>query len=53
MNQIVAENNKLQCDTVIIKNVNRKFEEKMKKGEKGEIKPQTQHRNIRGTKQDP
>ena len=29
MNQIVAENKKLQSDTVIMKNVNRKLEEKI------------------------
>ena len=46
MNQIVAENKKLQSDTVIMKNVNRKLEEKIVYLEKNQAKgEQYSHRN--------
>ena len=46
MNQIVAENKKLQSDTVIMKNVNRKLEEKIVYLEKNQAKgKQYSHRN--------
>ena len=54
MNQIVAENKKLQSDTVIMKNVNRKLEEKIVYLVKNQVKgEQYSCRNIRHTKQDP
>ena len=53
MNQIVAENKKLQSDIAIVKNVNRKLEDKdnKKSGEGGAILLQKQHGHIRHTKQ--
>ena len=56
MNQIVAENKKLQSDIVMVKNVNRKLEGKIvylekKSGERGAIQPQKQRKNVRYTKQ--
>ena len=44
MNQFVAENNKLQSDTVIIKNVNRKLEEKIVRQKESNIAAETKHR---------
>ena len=38
MNQIVAEKKKLQSDTVIIKNVNRKLDEKIVHLEENQVK---------------
>ena len=48
MNQIVAENKKLQSDTVIIINVNRKLEEKIAYLEKNQVKGEqyTRRNNI-------
>ena len=56
MNQIVAENKKLQSDKVIVKNVNRKLEEQIvylakKSGEGGAIQPQKERGDVRDTKQ--
>ena len=44
MNQFVAENNKLQSDTVIIKNVNRKLEEKIVRQKESNIAAETKHK---------
>ena len=53
MNQIVAKNKKLQSDIAIVKNVNRKLEDKdnKKSGEGRAILLQKQHGHIRHTKQ--
>ena len=56
MNQVVAENKKLQSDIVIVKYVNYKLEEKIvylekKTGKRRAIYPQKQCRNIKHVKQ--